>query len=101
MVNDMFAILDNRTLTFFAGMLSLILGLITVILHNYWTYDARMLITLFGWMAIAKGVVRIAFPDKLHKAISPLKKNKGLIRALLMTTAFAGVVLVAYSYLQQ
>jgi hypothetical protein len=47
----------------FTGMLSLIIGLPVIILHNIWTFDVLGLVTFIGWMSVIKGVVRIAFPN--------------------------------------
>ena len=49
------------------GMLSLIIGLPVIILHNIWTFDVLGLVTFIGWMSTLKGVVRIAKPSFVIK----------------------------------
>ncbi|MBT6809048.1 MAG: hypothetical protein HOA52_06140 [Flavobacteriales bacterium] len=45
------------------GMISLLIGLPVIILHNVWTADIVGFITFVGWMSVLKGVVRIAYPS--------------------------------------
>jgi len=55
-------IIAGRALLFLAGILTLVTGLAIVNLHNVWT-GWPVIITLFGWIAIVSGIVRIAFQD--------------------------------------
>lgn len=52
----------SPALTFIAGFVTLILGMILVTYHNLWVRDWRILVTVVGWMALIKGIVLIAFP---------------------------------------
>jgi uncharacterized protein YjeT (DUF2065 family) len=55
-------IMAGRALLFLAGVLTLATGLAIVNTHNVWT-GWPVIITLFGWIAIVSGVIRMAFPD--------------------------------------
>ena len=57
----------DETHIMFTGMLSLIIGLPVIILHNIWTFDVLGFVTFIGWNAVVKGVVRIAFPSFVVK----------------------------------
>ena len=62
----------NPAIVFLSGLFALILGLLMVVSHNVWTADWRAVITFMGWLTLAKGVVRILFPEKLATfAIDP------------------------------
>ena len=62
----------NLALVFLSGLIALVLGLLIVVSHNVWTADWRAVITFMGWLTLAKGVVRIFFPEKLATlAIDP------------------------------
>ena len=62
----------NLALVFLSGLIALVLGLLIVVSHNVWTADWRTVITFFGWLTLAKGVIRILFPEKLATlAIDP------------------------------
>ena len=78
------------------GIISLIIGLPVIILHNIWTTDVLGFITFFGWMSTLKGVVRIAFPSL---AVNKMKNfteksfNIWLIFAMLLG---AGLIYCGY-----
>ncbi len=55
-----------------SGILCLIAGLTTILLHNVWTADWHGLVTLFGWGAMLKGLVRIWFPEQLSRWLKSL-----------------------------
>jgi len=59
----MIAASKDETQIMFTGMLSLIIGLPVIILHNIWSFDVLGFVTFIGWMSVLKGVVRIAFPS--------------------------------------
>jgi uncharacterized membrane protein len=46
------------------AIIQIIFGLLIVISHSVWTMDWRVLITLIGYLALAVGVVRLAFPEE-------------------------------------
>ena len=57
--------LKNNVMLFWGGLTSLILGLVLVMAHNVW--DGAwyvILVTLFGWGALLKGVFYLVLPDK-------------------------------------
>lgn len=68
--------LASRALIFLAGVLALLAGLAIVNTHNVWTLGWPVIITIFGWVSVFGGVIRMAFP-KLTKSIGEtmLKKD--------------------------
>ncbi|GAB4234874.1 MAG: hypothetical protein Kow0032_18990 [Methyloligellaceae bacterium] len=54
---------ESPGLIFIAGILALVLGIALVTFHNIWVMDWRAFITVYGWLALIGGVVRILFPD--------------------------------------
>lgn len=48
-----------------AGVLALLAGLAIVRAHNVWAADWRVAVTLLGWLAVAGGVVRILWPERI------------------------------------
>jgi len=59
--------LDSEALIFLSGVLTLPVGLAIVVTHNVWQADWRVVITIFGWIAIVAGIARLAFPDAIKK----------------------------------
>ena len=53
----------SRALMYLAGVLGLVGGLALVLTHNVWVLDWRLIITLIGWLSIARAVVTIFQPQ--------------------------------------
>jgi len=49
-------------LTYFAGIIVLIMGLLLVLFHNVWTSDWRSLISVLAWLTLLKGLLYLFFP---------------------------------------
>lgn len=54
--------IKSPALIFIAGIMALVMGLALVIFHNRWVADWTLIITIFGWIGIAGGILRMAFP---------------------------------------
>jgi hypothetical protein len=61
--------IENRPFSLSYGLLSLILGLASVTLYNDWTPSWQVVVSLFGWLALLKGILVLAGP-KLRKAVA-------------------------------
>ena len=79
---------QDETQVILTGMISLIIGLPVIILHNVWTADILGFITLIGWTTSLKGVVRIAFPSFV---VNKMKKYT-LINLLLDYLSYLNVI---------
>lgn len=49
-------------ITYLNGIILFVTGLSIIRIHNIWTSDWRIVITLLGWGAVAGGAFRIFFP---------------------------------------
>ena len=66
-------------LIYLSGFFLLILGALLVISHSVWVSDWRVVITIFGWIVLLKGVGRIFFPNHVKRLILKKKKNRAFI----------------------
>ena len=55
----------DKRYNFLVGGVLLVLGLVTVVLHNLWVADWRVVITILGWLALILGALQIAFAKSL------------------------------------
>ncbi len=55
--------LSSKGTLFLSGFISLLFGLAIAIVHTHWGLDWKGVITLLGYLAIFKGILRIGFPD--------------------------------------
>ena len=53
----------SRPLFYLASIIGVIAGLAIVLVHNVWTPDWRVLITLFGWLNLIRGAFSILLPQ--------------------------------------
>jgi hypothetical protein len=56
-------IVENRAFGLAYGLMSLILGITSVLLHNVWELNWHVVITIFGWLALVKGIIVLAWPE--------------------------------------
>lgn len=45
------------------GAFILLLGLVTIALHPYWRGAAAVIVSVVGWLVVAKGLMLVAFPS--------------------------------------
>jgi hypothetical protein len=80
--------LASRALLFLSGLLIMPAGLAIVLTHNIWTLDWRVLITLFGWLNVIGGAVRLRAPTYL------IQTGRALLRRPRFTTVAAAIWVV-------
>ena len=80
--------LESTGMIMMSGFLALVMGLAIVNAHNIWVADWPVIITVFGWMAVLGGVMRITMPDVVRSIAE---------RMLSMTTfiTIEGIILIA------
>lgn len=57
----------STPMIYLSGVLVMVAGLAIVLSHNIWAFDWRVIITIFGWLAIVGGVFRILFFSAVEK----------------------------------
>jgi len=67
---------ENKTVTISTGYITLLLGLVTVVLHNIWVNDWRVAITVLGWITLLKGIEKIGFPERVNKKAQMFKGDQ-------------------------
>jgi hypothetical protein len=71
--------LASRALLFLSGLLVMPMGLAIVLVHNIWTADWRVLITLFGWVNTIGGAVRLLAPDRVMETGRAMLRRPGFV----------------------
>ena len=89
-------IVEARGFSLIYGMVSLILGLASAILVHAWTLDWRGLTTLFGWLALVKGIIVLAWPEISQK--TPYKTRITSTRVSLAIVCALAVTLLVVVY---
>lgn len=74
---------DNKPFVISTGYITLLMGLLTVILHNLWVWDWRVAITILGWSTVIKGIMKVGFPEFIHKQAQKFKSQQ-LLEAIML-----------------
>jgi hypothetical protein len=89
--------MDSPALFYLSGILALIIGGLIVLLHNVWS-GWPIAITLLGWAAILKGVVRLIAPDAAKSVLSKFVGNKNDITAAALLALALGAYFTAMGF---
>jgi len=88
----------NAALAFFCGILPLVVGIIVVLVHNVWVANWRVIITIYGWGGVIKGVWMLLFPESVYQFIQAYQKNKKLLLVQSVLVVIFGVALTYFGY---
>ena len=86
-------LLINPAFIFLSGFLAIVFGVIITTTHHYWENDWRMVITIFGWIALVKGSLLIVAPEQakwFRYSILKPENTKIIAFGLLILGAFLG-----------
>jgi len=86
---------DDKSFVISTGYITLLMGLVTVILHNVWVADWRVVITLLGWFTLIKGIMKVGFPEQIHKQAQRFEK-KQIISTIVLTILGAWLILMSF-----
>lgn len=91
-------IMGSRGLFFVIAIMTFVFGLLMVVSHNIWVMGWPVIITLFSWLVLVSGIIRLFFPDeasKMGKAFfnEPMRMNIVAIVFLLI-----GLYLLSHVY---
>ncbi|MFH1546801.1 MAG: hypothetical protein ABIE14_05495 [Patescibacteria group bacterium] len=84
---------EHEGLTYFAGIVIMILGLIVIRNHNIWEFSAAGVVTLVGWASFLKGTIFLIAPNFLFELSKPIIKNAGVMKFAMSVWLVAGTYL--------
>ncbi len=76
------------------GFTTLILGLITVLLHNEWGFNWKTNITVLGYLSILKGALRFLLPHNVSTTLGKFNNPAMPFVALGLVVGYGGYLLV-------
>jgi hypothetical protein len=56
---------NGKGLLWVTGLITFVMGTVIVALHNVWSLDWRVIVTLLGWLTAIKGAVIVLFPSSM------------------------------------
>jgi hypothetical protein len=91
-------VLANRALLYFAGLFALVPGLAIVLVHNVWTLDWRLIVTLIGWLAVIAGALRLLLPHHVSRLGAAMLGREAVLIAGAGFYLVLGAVLSLFGY---
>jgi hypothetical protein len=73
--------------------MAIVFGFLILEFHNYWNSDWTVVITIFGWLSLLKGILLIVFPQMFTAYKTTILKagnQKYILILLLIFGAFFG-----------
>jgi len=92
--------LRSHALVFLAGLLTLSAGLAIVLIHNVWTADWRVILTILGWLFIVSGTIRMVAPQAATALGRRLLANPWTMKIGAAIDLVLGAVLCFYGYVK-
>jgi hypothetical protein len=89
----------SRALMFLSGFLIMPVGIAIVLTHNIWTADWRVLITIFGWLNVIGGALRLFAPPLLVKAGRAMLKQPQFTPVAAAIWVIIGLLFCFFGYL--
>ncbi|MGP8231865.1 MAG: hypothetical protein ACLQL2_04260 [Methylovirgula sp.] len=90
---------QSRALLYLAGVLGLLGGFATVLTHNLWVRDWRIIITLIGWLAIIRALVTIFQPQWIAALGERIIDSRSWLTVAAVADLLIGAILSYFGYL--
>lgn len=95
-VAQLIAHIENEKHLVIPAMFVITLGLISVLLHNVWEFNWKLIITIFGWSTLIKGIHLFTFPKNTLKLIDAI--NHKYLPVFFIIMFALGILLLNQSY---
>lgn len=89
---------ESLLMTLTAGIIAFAVGAATLGIHDRWDSGLAVLVSLFGWASLLKGIFLIAFPGPYLALFEGLLVNPKVIGAMGVGSAVAGAVVLALGF---
>ena len=86
----------STPLMYLGAVVGMVAGLAIVLVHNVWTADWRVLITLLGWIHVIRGAATVIFPQKTAEFAARVTQRGFLIASVVPLTL--GAIFVFFGY---
>ncbi|RUR18515.1 hypothetical protein ELY21_07375 [Legionella sp. km535] len=91
-------IMGQRGLFFVLAIMTLILGLLLVTSHNIWVMSWPVVITIFSWLVLISGLIRMFCPDTANKMRQSFLNNPVKMKIAAVVSLLVGLFLLFHVY---
>ncbi|MCK5175544.1 MAG: hypothetical protein KAR47_19265 [Planctomycetes bacterium] len=71
---------ESPAMMYFGGIMALIVGYLLVTFHNVWVMNWTIIITVFGWIALIKGMTILIRPNWMIDLTKAIISKEGFLR---------------------
>lgn len=96
-IKNLFLMVENEAKAYYSGIISFLVGIITILLNGGWAYSWKALIAVLGLLAIVKGCFLLFWPEQGVKFYNSIK-DKEWIFYLLFAAVFVGLFAVYFGF---
>ena len=90
--------IGSPILLYLAGFLGLLAGMAVVLTHNIWALDWRLIITLIGWLTLARALITIFQAEWIVAAGTAILARRGIFLGAAVANLIIGFVLSYFGY---
>lgn len=90
--------IESPGLAYLTGLLGLLGGLALVLSHNVWPADWRVLITIVGWIVLAKAVSILLLPQPINRVGAWFVAHREWLLAGAAVSLVLGLALSYFGY---
>ncbi|HXY32619.1 MAG TPA: hypothetical protein VEI07_00240 [Planctomycetaceae bacterium] len=91
----------SPALMYLGGFFGLLGGMALILVHNVWSLDWRIVITLLGWIALVRALIAIFRSEWILKAGSVILEHRSIFLAAAVLNLLIGLILSFYGYSAQ
>lgn len=95
-IKQIFNDLKDQKFVILAAFLAIIIGLLSVLAHNIWEADHRIIVTLLGWISLLLGLSLFIVPHTVAKWLEYI--NMKLVQVLYISLLLVGAYLLNVVY---
>ncbi len=91
-------LVEHSSYLILGGFMAIVFGFLIVEFHNHWNSDWTIVITIFGWLSLLKGIILIVFPQMFTSYKSPILKAENQ-KYIIILTLIMGVYFGYFGFL--
>ncbi len=95
-IRDIFGYLKDPKFLLITAFVAIIMGMLNILIHNFWVNDWRLMITLIGWVSLFTGIMLFMFPTKSAEWLQ--FKNIKFFQVLYVLLLFLGAFLLSQGF---
>ncbi len=72
--------IENAAVLYLGGVMALTIGYLILTFHNTWTGGLSVIITIFGWLALIKGILILIQPKIMIALSKAILQKEGILK---------------------